>query len=99
MHCFKLSQFDKELNSSEEPLYELDKNFPPSYPFMEDMVNAESYMETRCPAWCDRVVFNSDFKQDVVEKDSNIEYGMIGRKICMGDHKVNFLIFKFLLAL
>lgn len=56
---------------------------------MEDMVNAERYMETRCPAWCDRVIFNADFKKDIAEMDLNIEYGMIGQKVCMGDHKVN----------
>ena len=42
---------------------------------MEDMVNAERYMETRCPAWCDRVIFNADFKKDIAEIDLNIEYG------------------------
>ena len=35
------------------PLYELDVNFPPTYPMLS---TGGEYLQTRCPAWCDRVL-------------------------------------------
>lgn len=49
---------DKEVKSFEDQLFECDINFPPSYPFTEDSTSS-SYMKTRCPAWCDRILMNN----------------------------------------
>lgn len=46
-------------------------------------------METRCPAWCDRVILNKNLKEKLDKHSTNIQYDMIGEKICMGDHKVS----------
>lgn len=89
-----LIEFDKELSTSEEPLYECSRNFPPSYPFMEDLVNFNKYMETRCPAWCDRIIFNSDFN-DIINDQENVIYDMMGKGVPMGDHKPIYLVFDF----
>lgn len=45
-------------------------------------------MQTRCPAWCDRVLLSHTAKQLIVE-DENVEYGLMGQTTCMGDHKVS----------
>ena len=29
-----------------------------SYPFSEDVDDGRSYMTTRCPAWCDRIMYS-----------------------------------------
>lgn len=44
-------------------------------------------MQTRCPAWCDRVLLNHTAKQLVCD-DEQVEYGLMGMDTCMGDHKV-----------
>lgn len=89
-----LRQFDKELLESESSLFEFNQNFPPTYPFMEDTVNVESYMQTRCPAWCDRIFYNDFFNQLISQQNLDIEYDMIGRNAGMGDHKPIYLAFK-----
>lgn len=43
-------------------LFEFPINFPPSYPFVEDSDVSADYMQTRCPAWCDRVVLSQTAK-------------------------------------
>lgn len=60
---------------------------------MEDLNQADKYMESRCPAWCDRILLNKSLFE-LIEKNnkvhsSNATYGMIGESICMGDHKVS----------
>ena len=60
-----------------------------SYPFEEELSLPEKYMETRCPAWCDRVILNKNLKEKLDKHSTNIQYDMIGEKICMGDHKVS----------
>ena len=52
------------------------------------MLNAEKYMETRCPAWCDRIVFSHDLNDSITSSPSPV-YDMVGQNACMGDHKVN----------
>lgn len=54
-----LQEMDIELNSFRSELFEFKISFSPSYPFKEDTSGAHSYMKTRCPAWCDRILFNS----------------------------------------
>lgn len=53
-----LLELDNELDMFQEQLHEFDISFSPSYPFREDYLGGYSYMKTRCPAWCDRILFN-----------------------------------------
>lgn len=63
----KLSEHDTELDifKNENLLFELPKSFPPSYPFTEDSLDSK-YMKTRCPSWCDRIVFTKK-AQDLIK--------------------------------
>lgn len=54
-----LLELDNELDSFKSQLLEFKISFSPSYPFKEDTTGAYSYMKTRCPAWCDRILFNA----------------------------------------
>lgn len=84
----QLKSFDKELEAFDKYLTEYPITFPPSYPFEEKLTEARSYMQTRCPAWCDRVLLSHTAKK-LVKDDEKIEYGIIGLDTCMGDHKVS----------
>ena len=53
-----LQEMDNELDRFRSKLFEFKISFSPSYPFKEDTTGAYSYMKTRCPAWCDRILFN-----------------------------------------
>ncbi|VDN56245.1 unnamed protein product [Dracunculus medinensis] len=68
-------------------LFELPIHFPPTYPWSEDPTESGSFMKTRAPAWCDRVLMNSDAFQ-LVNSDNDAKYDSIGKIVCMGDHKV-----------
>ncbi|CAH1260364.1 unnamed protein product [Diabrotica balteata] len=85
-----LKSFDKELEAFEDALTEYPVTFPPSYPFEEKISQATAYMQTRCPAWCDRVLLSKKAKQLVAE-ESDIKYGLMGEETCMGDHKPVYL--------
>ncbi|XP_010772391.1 type I inositol 1,4,5-trisphosphate 5-phosphatase [Notothenia coriiceps] len=54
-------------------------------------------MNTRCPAWCDRILLSASAR-DLVLKPENEEksvvYDNIGPNVCMGDHKPVFLSFR-----
>lgn len=89
-----LREFDKEFLDSESSLFECKRQFPPTYPFMEDNVNVSGYMPTRCPAWCDRIFYNKTFNDLIMQEGTNLEYDMIGRNTGMGDHKPIYLSFK-----
>ncbi|XP_060841562.1 inositol polyphosphate-5-phosphatase A isoform X1 [Rhopalosiphum padi] len=92
-----LKDFDHELKSFEEQLFEFPIYFQPSYPFEENEHEGMNYMQTRCPAWCDRVVLSAGAKllinEKALEEDNNgeVEYDLIGKKTCMGDHKPVYL--------
>lgn len=58
----QLREYDKELEDFEGRLFEFPINFIPSYPFQEDVNEATSYMQTRVPAWCDRVLLSPTAK-------------------------------------
>ncbi|KAL2769078.1 inositol polyphosphate-5-phosphatase A isoform b, partial [Daubentonia madagascariensis] len=76
---------------------ELDISFPPSYPYSEDSSRAEQYMNTRCPAWCDRILMSPSAKELVLRSESEekvVTYDHIGPNVCMGDHKPVFLAFR-----
>ncbi|MEJ1273691.1 inositol polyphosphate-5-phosphatase A [Cricetulus griseus] len=62
-----LLEFDKELSVFKDRLYELDISFPPSYPYSEDSSQGEQYMNTRCPAWCDRILMSLSAKELVLK--------------------------------
>ncbi|VDN04507.1 unnamed protein product [Thelazia callipaeda] len=68
-------------------LYELNIDFPPTYPWSEDPDKSESLLKTRAPAWCDRVLMNEE-AFELVKQDQNAKYDSFGKDICMGDHKV-----------
>ncbi|RNA27849.1 type I inositol 1-4-5-trisphosphate 5-phosphatase-like [Brachionus plicatilis] len=89
-----LLKYDIELSLFEEGLYEVERDFPPSYPFMEEFEQPDKYMESRCPAWCDRIIMNKDFMKSIERSSECLEYGMIGENTCMGDHKPIYLFFK-----
>uniref|UniRef100_A0A8C7RIG2 inositol-polyphosphate 5-phosphatase n=1 Tax=Oncorhynchus mykiss TaxID=8022 RepID=A0A8C7RIG2_ONCMY len=67
------------------------------YPYSEDSSQGKQYMDTRCPAWCDRVLMSATAK-DLVLKPENEEkylvYDNIGPNVCMGDHKPVYLSFR-----
>ncbi|MXQ94356.1 hypothetical protein E5288_WYG001148 [Bos mutus] len=92
-----LLEFDKELSVFKDRLYELDISFPPSYPYSEDCSQGRQYMNTRCPAWCDRVLMSPSAKELVLRSESEekvVTYDHIGPSVCMGDHKPVFLAFR-----
>lgn len=98
-----LRDFDKELQTFENELYEFEITFPPSYPFMEDASGANCYMRTRCPSWCDRILFSKSAKSLVYmnhdEHDQpQVRYQLIGSNVAMGDHKPVLLWFRLLPA-
>ncbi|WAR21819.1 I5P1-like protein [Mya arenaria] len=53
-----LNKYDKELEMYKDRVFEFDFTFPPSYPFSEDVSDGLSYMKTRCPSWCDRILLS-----------------------------------------
>ncbi|KAJ1067190.1 hypothetical protein K5549_017947, partial [Capra hircus] len=92
-----LLEFDKELSVFKDRLHELDISFPPSYPYSEDCSQGRQYMNTRCPAWCDRVLMSPSAKELVLRSESEekvVTYDHIGPNVCMGDHKPVFLAFR-----
>ncbi|XP_037829611.1 inositol polyphosphate-5-phosphatase A isoform X1 [Kryptolebias marmoratus] len=92
-----LLEFDKELSVFKDRLHEHQISFPPSYPYSEDCSQGKEYMNTRCPAWCDRILMSSSAR-DLFLKPENEEksltYDNIGPNVCMGDHKPVFLSFR-----
>ncbi len=72
----------------------MERTFPPSYPYAEEADKPHEYMESRCPAWCDRIILNNYLK-DILDLDDSKshKYYMIGEDTCMGDHKVFYLYF------
>jgi hypothetical protein len=87
-------KYDIEMALISESLHEPEKKFPPSYPFMEELDQPDAYMESRCPAWCDRIIYNQNVKEFLDNQSASIEYGMAGQGICMGDHKPIYMSIK-----
>lgn len=69
-YMFQLKDFDHELKSFEDQLFEFPIQFQPSYPFEENEHEGMNYMKTRCPAWCDRIVLSAGAKLLINEKVS-----------------------------
>jgi len=70
----QLRDYDKELRDFEERLFEFPINFVPSYPFQEDINEPVNYMQTRVPAWCDRVLLSPTAKMLVQNVRVSVEF-------------------------
>jgi inositol-1,4,5-trisphosphate 5-phosphatase len=86
----QLLSHDKEREGFSD-LYECKIEFPPSYPYSEDVATPSSFMRTRCPAWCDRILMNSPAWSLAQANAKSLTYGMVGIDRCMGDHKPIYL--------
>ncbi|XP_051508340.1 inositol polyphosphate-5-phosphatase A-like [Myxocyprinus asiaticus] len=89
--------YDKELSVFKDRLHELEISFPPSYPYSEDSSQGKQYMNTRCPAWCDRILMSASAKDLLIKSENeekSITYDNIGPNVCMGDHKPVYLFFR-----
>ena len=102
---------DFETSSIKDSVVEFPLSFPPTYPFEENLDLGDIgtlYMETRCPAWCDRILVSRLAKQNLLSLnndelesesrsllslDEETEYNVIGSDVCMGDHKPVYLKF------
>lgn len=70
----QLREYDKELGDFEGRLFEFPINFVPSYPFQEDINEPVNYMQTRVPAWCDRVLLSPTAKTLVQDVRAPVEF-------------------------
>ncbi|CAL1525928.1 unnamed protein product, partial [Lymnaea stagnalis] len=87
-----LHQYDTEFSAFRDRLMEFEITFPPSYPFCEDVADGISYMKTRVPSWCDRVLLTHTTKDILIQDPSHpVIYDLIGKDTCMGDHKPVYL--------
>ncbi|KAF2976161.1 hypothetical protein EK904_014691, partial [Melospiza melodia maxima] len=67
------------------------------YPYSEDSSQGRQYMNTRCPAWCDRILMSHSAKELILKSENDekiVIYDHIGPNVCMGDHKPVFLSFR-----
>ncbi|XP_068166626.1 inositol polyphosphate-5-phosphatase A isoform X2 [Antennarius striatus] len=91
-----LLKYDKEAAAFQEVVREENITFPPSYPYSEEHAKPTQYMNTRCPAWCDRILMSHSAKGCIHTGDDGeqkVVYNTVGSNICMGDHKPVFLFF------
>ncbi|XP_026200014.1 inositol polyphosphate-5-phosphatase L [Anabas testudineus] len=89
-----LLEYDKEVVAFRDVIREEDITFPPSYPYSEDYTKPTQYMNTRCPAWCDRILMSHSAQEFIHRRDEEtIVYNNMGANVCMGDHKPVFLFF------
>uniref|UniRef100_A0A8C6VY89 inositol-polyphosphate 5-phosphatase n=1 Tax=Nothobranchius furzeri TaxID=105023 RepID=A0A8C6VY89_NOTFU len=95
-----LLKYDKEVQAFCDIIREVDITFPPSYPYSEDHNQPTRYMNTRCPAWCDRILMSHTaddlihWSDDDEEEEKSVVYNTVGPNVCMGDHKPVFLFFQ-----
>ncbi|XP_044011997.1 inositol polyphosphate-5-phosphatase A isoform X1 [Aphidius gifuensis] len=88
-----MREYDREMEDFEGRLFEFPIEFVPSYPFEEDITQGSNYMQTRVPAWCDRILLSptaNSLVQNSTSPDA-VKYGIIGPTTCMGDHKPVYL--------
>ncbi|KAF3695969.1 Type I inositol 1,4,5-trisphosphate 5-phosphatase [Channa argus] len=95
-----LLKYDKEVAVFHDVIREEDIKFPPSYPYSEDYTKPTQYMNTRCPAWCDRILMSHSAQEFIHrscsvlrEGERRVVYNTMGPTVCMGDHKPVFLFF------
>ncbi|KAL5284584.1 INPP5A family protein [Megaselia abdita] len=85
-----MKEYDREMDPLLEILTEYPIKFPPTYPYEEEPELPSSYMSTRCPAWCDRILLSPTI-QELIDEERELDYSIIGESICMGDHKPVYL--------
>ncbi|XP_041793826.1 inositol polyphosphate-5-phosphatase A [Chelmon rostratus] len=91
-----LLKYDKEAAAFHDVVREEDIKFPPSYPYSEEYTKPTQYMNTRCPAWCDRILMSHTAQAFIHKGDDSeksVVYNTVGPNVCMGDHKPVFLFF------
>ncbi|XP_035513618.1 inositol polyphosphate-5-phosphatase A [Morone saxatilis] len=91
-----LLKYDKEAAAFQDVIREEDITFPPSYPYSEEYTKPTQYMNTRCPAWCDRILMShtaQEFIHTGDDGENSVVYNTVGPNVCMGDHKPVFLFF------
>ncbi|KAI5094765.1 type I inositol 1,4,5-trisphosphate 5-phosphatase, partial [Silurus meridionalis] len=92
----KLLEYDSETAAFDDIITEEEIRFLPSYPYSEDYSKPTQYMNTRCPAWCDRILMSHNTRDVIYRRNdgqNNVVYNILGQKVCMGDHKPVFLFF------
>lgn len=58
------------------------------------MKDSTVYGDSRCPSWCDRIFLSHSSRAIINQsKGSSVVYDMMGKQVCMGDHKPVFLNF------
>jgi len=87
----RIRTFDTEFSSFNENLFEFERNFPPSYPYSEELNEPQSFLRARCPAWCDRILLSHSFRKFFDIETHRPTYDIIGRDVCVGDHKPVYL--------
>ncbi|XP_050930850.1 inositol polyphosphate-5-phosphatase A isoform X1 [Lates calcarifer] len=91
-----LLKYDKEVAAFHDVIREEEIKFPPSYPYSEEYTKPTQYMNTRCPAWCDRILMSHSAQEFIRRRDDDergVVYNTVGPNVCMGDHKPVFLFF------
>uniref|UniRef100_A0A3Q3WZW2 inositol-polyphosphate 5-phosphatase n=1 Tax=Mola mola TaxID=94237 RepID=A0A3Q3WZW2_MOLML len=91
-----LLKYDNEATAFFDVILEEDIQFPPSYPYSEEYAKPTQYMNTRCPAWCDRILMSHTAQKCIHKRDDgekSVIYNTVGSNVCMGDHKPVFLFF------
>lgn len=83
---------DRELGNYRD-LRELPITFAPTYPWSEDCGRPNTFMNTRGPAWCDRVLMNEHALEEV--DTASAVYNSFGMDTCTGDHKPVLLAVSF----
>lgn len=78
-------QFDVEPTNLPESLHELPVRFEPSYAYAEEVDQPRGFLIKRCPAWCDRILMTQAALDKALKTIGS--YDLIGREVCMGDHK------------
>ncbi|KAA0197619.1 Inositol-1 4 5-trisphosphate 5-phosphatase [Fasciolopsis buskii] len=82
---------DQETLAFSGQLQELPITFPPSYPFSDEPGVPHDYDTTRCPVWCDRIMFSVRTFSCLRPPDHHcsILYDLLGKDVALGDHKVS----------
>lgn len=88
LNGLKYQAYDWE-STQFEMLREAAINFPPSYPYSEDLNQPNDFMRTRPPAYCDRIFLNDSAWNLAKSHNGNQKmlYETIGKDVCIGDHK------------
>lgn len=85
----KYRVYDIEAGNLTDILTELPVGFEPSYPYQETADKPRAFLNKRCPAWCDRVLMSNATKALI--DTTTVDYDIMGRSVCMGDHKPVYL--------